>query len=348
MPRRSSARLNLNRRLEPQQQQPQPPPLETNPPISSVELEEIIAQRIAAALANVTRGGVRNKGNVRTARICTYKDFMNCKPMSFHGTEGIVSLTWWIEKTESVFQISLCLDECKVRFAACTFPDAALTWWNNHVNTTGFDVVNSMQWEELKRMLVEEYCPREEIHKLEQELWTLSMKGSEINASTARFNDLAEMCPTQVTPEYKKIERYIWGLTSQIKGMVIASKPTTYDSAKHIPHQLTCTEIQVGLIAESPESGTNKHKFNGKNPIQSSEERQDVASNYAATTTIPFQLRKYAGKLPWCTQCNRHHLCNCSWCSQCNHQHAGDCYICMKCKKKGHTANYCRSTTTTT
>nr|KAJ0207315.1 hypothetical protein LSAT_V11C500262220 [Lactuca sativa] len=179
-----------------------------------------------------------------------------------------------------------------------------------HVNTTGIDAANSMQWEELKRMLVEEYYPREEIHKLEQELWTLTMKGSEINSYTTRFNDLAVMCPALVTPEYKKIERYIW--------------------------------------AEPPESGTNKRKFNGKNPIQSSEERQDVATNYAATTTISMQPRKYAGKLPWCTLCNRHHLGNCSWCSQCNHQHAGDCYICMKCKKKGHTASYCRSTTTTT
>nr|KAJ0226254.1 hypothetical protein LSAT_V11C100045850 [Lactuca sativa] len=313
MPRRSSTRLNFNQRPEPQQQQLQPPPRETNPPISSVELEEIIAQRIVAALANVTRGGVRNEGNVRTARMCTYKDFMNCRPKSFHGTEGVVSLTRWIEKTESVFQTSFCPDKCKVRFPACTFADATLTWWNNQVNTIGIDDANSMQWEELKRMLVEEYCPREEIHKLEQELWTLTMKGSQINAYTTRFNDLAVTCPALVTLEYKKIERYIWG-----------------------------------FIAESPESGTNKRKFNGKNLIQSTEERQDVAPNYAATTTILMQPRKYVGKLPWCTQCNRHHLGSCSWCSQCNHQHAGDCYICMECKKEGHTTNFCRRKTLTT
>nr|KAJ0227873.1 hypothetical protein LSAT_V11C100046410 [Lactuca sativa] len=82
--------------------------------------------------------------------------------------------------------------------------------------------------------------------------------------------------------------------------MVIASKPTTHDSAKCIAHQLTSTEIQL------------------------SEEKQDVATNDAATTTIPMQPRKYAGKLQWCNQCSRHHLGNCAWCSQCNHQHAGD------------------------
>nr|KAJ0208037.1 hypothetical protein LSAT_V11C500233960 [Lactuca sativa] len=194
MPRRSSARLNLNQRPEPEKQQPQPPPLETNPLISSVGLEEIIAQRIAKTLANVTRGGVRNEGNVRTARMSTYKDFMNCKPKSFHGMEGVIILTRWIEKTESVFQVSFCPNECQVPFAACTFADATLTWWNNQVNTM-----------ELKRLLVEEYCRREEIHQLEQELWTLTVNGSEINAYTARFNDLAVMCPALVTPEYKKI-----------------------------------------------------------------------------------------------------------------------------------------------
>nr|KAJ0227360.1 hypothetical protein LSAT_V11C100046420 [Lactuca sativa] len=94
-------------------------------------------------------------------------------------------------------QNHFCPDKCKARFAACTFADATLTWWNIHVNTTGIDASNSMQWEELKRML------------LEQELWTLTMKGLEINAYTARFNDLAVMCPALVTPEYKKIERYI-------------------------------------------------------------------------------------------------------------------------------------------
>nr|KAJ0208027.1 hypothetical protein LSAT_V11C500282470 [Lactuca sativa] len=155
----------------------------------------------------------------------------------------------------------------------------------------GINAANSMKWEEMKRMLVKGYCPREEIHKMEQELWTLTMKVSEINAYTARFNDLTVMCPTLVTPEYKKIERYIWGLAGKIKGMVIASKPTTHDSAKRIAHQLTGTEIQVGFIAESPESRMNKRKFNGKNPIQSSEERQDVATDYVATTTILVQPR---------------------------------------------------------
>ncbi|GJW81406.1 putative reverse transcriptase domain-containing protein [Tanacetum coccineum] len=48
-----------------------------------------------------------NRRNVQTARPCFYADFMKCQPLNFKGTEGIVGLTRWIEKMESVFNISV-------------------------------------------------------------------------------------------------------------------------------------------------------------------------------------------------------------------------------------------------
>ncbi|GJU95411.1 reverse transcriptase domain-containing protein [Tanacetum coccineum] len=47
-----------------------------------------------------------NRRNVQTARPCFYADFMKCQPLNFKGTEGVVGLTRWIEKMESVFNIS--------------------------------------------------------------------------------------------------------------------------------------------------------------------------------------------------------------------------------------------------
>nr|GFB66623.1 hypothetical protein [Tanacetum cinerariifolium] len=38
-----------------------------------------------------------------TLRECTYTDFLNCQPMSFQGTKGVVGQTRWLEKMESVF-----------------------------------------------------------------------------------------------------------------------------------------------------------------------------------------------------------------------------------------------------
>nr|GEU93909.1 hypothetical protein [Tanacetum cinerariifolium] len=60
--------------------------------------------------------------------------------------EGVVGLTRWIEKMESVFNISGCAIENQVKFATCTLLDAALTWWNGQIRTLGPEAY-AMTWE---------------------------------------------------------------------------------------------------------------------------------------------------------------------------------------------------------
>ncbi|GKC37694.1 putative reverse transcriptase domain-containing protein [Tanacetum coccineum] len=43
-----------------------------------------------------------NRRNMQTARHCFCADFMKCQPLIFKGNEGVVGLTWCIEKMESV------------------------------------------------------------------------------------------------------------------------------------------------------------------------------------------------------------------------------------------------------
>nr|GEX48097.1 putative reverse transcriptase domain-containing protein [Tanacetum cinerariifolium] len=47
---------------------------------------------------------------------------------------------------------------------------AALTWWNGHVRTLGHDAAYAMTWGNLKKKLMDKYCPKGEIKKLEIEL----------------------------------------------------------------------------------------------------------------------------------------------------------------------------------
>nr|GFB60873.1 hypothetical protein [Tanacetum cinerariifolium] len=47
----------------------------------------------------------------RVTRECTYHDFMKCQPLYFKGTEGVVELTQWFERMETVFRISNSLAE---------------------------------------------------------------------------------------------------------------------------------------------------------------------------------------------------------------------------------------------
>ena len=197
---------------------PRPPP-GGDAAMNAAAIEAMIAERVTAALVryenshpNSGENGGNSGGNGGNPKPCSYKDFKNCKPHNFAGNGGVIKLTRWFEKTESVFQISNCTTDCYVKFAACPFMHSTLSWWNSHVQTLGIAEANRMTWEELKEKMIEEYCPRTELQNLEQEIWNLTMKGSDIKAYTDRFNELATLCPNMVGMEYKKIERYIWGL----------------------------------------------------------------------------------------------------------------------------------------
>ncbi|GKB63361.1 hypothetical protein Tco_0919547, partial [Tanacetum coccineum] len=103
-------------------------------------------------------------------RECTYQDFMKCQPLNFKGTEGVVGLTRWFEKMETVFHISNCPEKYQVKYATCTLLNSALTWWNSHKRTVGTEAAFSMSWKELMKLMAEVYCPRNEIQKMESEL----------------------------------------------------------------------------------------------------------------------------------------------------------------------------------
>nr|GEV14653.1 putative reverse transcriptase domain-containing protein [Tanacetum cinerariifolium] len=73
----------------------------------------------------------------RTTHECTYIDFLKCQPINFKGTEGVVGLTQWFKRIETVFNISNCAVENQVKFATCTLHGVALRWWKFHVKTDG-------------------------------------------------------------------------------------------------------------------------------------------------------------------------------------------------------------------
>nr|GEU43172.1 putative reverse transcriptase domain-containing protein [Tanacetum cinerariifolium] len=169
---------------------------------------------------------------------CTFARFMKCDPAVFCGVEGAVELQRWFEKIESVFEIIECAEGKKVKFAAATLEGPALTWWKTKVATIGLETVNQMPWTEMKQLLTAEFCPIEEVQRMEPKLWNLKVKEYDVVAYTQRFNELALMCLRMVEPERVKVNAYIWGLTNNIKGEVTSSKPGKVNEAVRMAHKL--------------------------------------------------------------------------------------------------------------
>ncbi|GJV53641.1 putative reverse transcriptase domain-containing protein [Tanacetum coccineum] len=162
----------------------------TTTSVTNAQIQAMINEGVTAALAarDATRNGDDSHTSgtgarrpVQVARECTYPDFLKCQPLNFKGTEGVVGLTQWFEKMESVYSISNCTVACQVKFATCTLQGNALTWWNSHVKTTTPEAAHAMPWRTLKKMMTDKYCPRGEIKKLEFEMWNLKVKGRRNN-----------------------------------------------------------------------------------------------------------------------------------------------------------------------
>ncbi|GJZ54391.1 reverse transcriptase domain-containing protein [Tanacetum coccineum] len=228
-------------------------------------------------------------------------------------TEGVVRLTQWFEKIESVFSISNCTVACQVKFATCTLQGNSLTWWNSHVKTVTPEATHAMPWRTLKKMMTDKYCPRGEIKKLEFEMWNLKVKGTDVVTYNQRFQELALMCDRMFLEEANKIEKYVGGLPDMIHGSVMASKPKTMQDAIEFATELMDKKITTFVERQAK----NKRKLDNSNQAQQQlPKSQNLAQPYAAGTC---ERKEYAGTLPLCNKCKFHHNGPCTVkCANCN------------------------------
>nr|GEW67797.1 hypothetical protein [Tanacetum cinerariifolium] len=74
-----------------------------------------------------------------------------------------------------------CKEKDKVKFATATLQGRALTWWNGRIASMGIDAANGTPWTEVRKYMTEEFCPRSLLQRLEQELYNLKLKGTDID-----------------------------------------------------------------------------------------------------------------------------------------------------------------------
>ncbi|GKB19850.1 putative reverse transcriptase domain-containing protein, partial [Tanacetum coccineum] len=226
-----------------------PAPTATTTTVTEAQLQALIDQGVAAAMAEAEAS-----------------------------TEGVVGLTRWFEKMESVFSISNCTASCQVKFATCTLQDDALTWWNSHVKTATPDAAHAMPWATLKKMMTDKYCSRGEIKKIETEM----------------------MLPEEVD----KIEKYNSGLPDTILGSVKASKLKTMQEAIEFTTEL----MDEKTHAYAERQAEKKSKFDDLSKNNQNQQHQNKRQNTGQAYTAGNSDRKpYAGSKPLCSKCDYNH-----------------------------------------
>ncbi|GJT24302.1 hypothetical protein Tco_0894239 [Tanacetum coccineum] len=124
------------------------------------------------------------------------------------------------------------------------------------------------------------YCPRNEIKKIEAEMWNLKVKGTDVVAYNQRFQELALLCDRMFPEETDKIERYVGGMPDLIYSSVVASKPKTMQEAIEMATELM--DRRINTFAER--QAENKRKFEDtprNNQNQQPNKRQNTGGAYA-------------------------------------------------------------------
>ncbi|GJY87799.1 reverse transcriptase domain-containing protein [Tanacetum coccineum] len=238
---------------------------------------------------NPNGDAVNNNIRGDVSRGCTYKEFLACNPKEYD----------------------------------------ALTWCNSQIYTRGREAAVGMSWEDFKILTGEEFFLSNEMQKLETELWNHAMVGAGHAAYTDRFHKLARLVPHLVTPKGKRIERYVYGLALQIRGMVAAMELKTIQKAVQIAGTLTDEALRNGSIKKNLEKRGNRGEPRKDRNVRD-DNKSNRTGNAIATTTNPIG-RKNTGTVPKCTTCRTYHPLGvpCHTCFNCNRQRyfAKDCRV---------------------
>ncbi|GKF19970.1 reverse transcriptase domain-containing protein, partial [Tanacetum coccineum] len=156
--------------------------------------------------------------------------------------------------------------------------------WNSQIRMLSQEVAVSMSWNDFKFIMIEEFGPSE-MQKLEIKLWNHVMVRAGHAAYTEIFHELARLVPHLVTLESRKIERYVYGLAPQIRGMVAATEPKTMQKAMQIFGVLIDEDVRNGSIKKVEKRrnvGKPSKDKNGKD-----DNKRTRTGNAFATTANP-------------------------------------------------------------
>ncbi|KAJ0943969.1 putative nucleotidyltransferase, Ribonuclease H [Helianthus annuus] len=276
----------------------------------------------------------REYTDASSAKGCTYKYFVSCKPREFTGEKGAVDCITWLDEMDTIVDISGCAERDVVKFVSQSFKGEALAWWRALVQASGKSALYKMTWGEFITLIKENYCPQHEVEKIEADFVSLVMTNLDCQAYLTSFNTMSRLVPYLVTPEPRRIARFIGGLEPAIKASVKASRPTTFRSVTDLSLSLTLDAVRLraqrSKEAEkrkreddtSRKSG-KKHRGNGEGKKGSEARKEGQADGR-----------------PYCKVCKKPHSGKCRFASGSQSQQKTP--SCGLCKSKEHKTVECK------
>ena len=97
---------------------------------------------------------------------------------------------------------------------------------------------------------------------MEHDILDLTMEGEDVTKYTSRFYELARLRATMDESELKRLERYIGGLSLEIRMLVASFEPNTMQEAIRMAHQAREHIVNTRAIENNND---NKRKWSNNN-----------------------------------------------------------------------------------
>nr|GEU53764.1 hypothetical protein [Tanacetum cinerariifolium] len=114
----------------------------------SIFIAQQLQDLLPTIIAQVGKHASNIQDDIRSVNVnngqngCLYKEFMACILKDYNGKDGAIVYTYWIEKLESVQDMSRCGANQKVKYTAGSFISKALTWWNTQSDVLKVGMLN--------------------------------------------------------------------------------------------------------------------------------------------------------------------------------------------------------------
>ncbi|GKC66193.1 putative reverse transcriptase domain-containing protein [Tanacetum coccineum] len=163
------------------------------------------------AINDNIRDDVRNVIGNNDRMSCTYKEFIAYKPKEYNGKGGVVVYTRWVEKMESVQDMNGCGDNQKVKYAAGSFVNKALTWWNSQIRTLEMEPSTIQKAVQIAGTLTDEALRNRNVNPINVETQLLGLEPNDLG-----FSYEIEIASGQLV----EIDKVIKGCKLEIEGYV--------------------------------------------------------------------------------------------------------------------------------
>ncbi|XP_021996294.1 uncharacterized protein LOC110893495 [Helianthus annuus] len=158
----------------------------------------------------------------------------------------------WFDAIEVTFRQSGCPENLRIVNATGVFQSRALDWWTAERNRRGNDAAYGLTWEELRELMMKEFCPPHEVKKLENEFWNIKQDGGDNAGLTARFKQLSIICPSQGDTPDKTIKKYIQAPPDCLADFIQAVRPEMIEETYQLAAEINDKRVLAAHCRSSP------------------------------------------------------------------------------------------------